>query len=76
MKNLGFTIKKDEIFSSLSAARQLIVKNNLKPMLLLSADAMEDFEGLQAKENEKPNAVIVGLAPEEFHYEKLNTAFR
>lgn len=45
-------------------------------MLMLSKDAMEDFLDLQIKENEKPNAIVIGLAPEEFHYEKMTAAFR
>lgn len=45
-------------------------------MLLLTPSAKEDFEGLEAKDCEIPNAVVVGLAPEEFNYERLNQAFR
>ena len=36
---------------------------------------MEDFAGLDC-ESEKPNVVVVGLAPSMFDYEHLNTAFR
>ncbi|KAK9745189.1 hypothetical protein QE152_g7176 [Popillia japonica] len=36
---------------------------------------MEDFEDLLYKDD-KPNAVVIGLASSEFHYEKLNEAFR
>lgn len=45
-------------------------------MLLLSPEALEDFDGLSCEDNEKPNAVVVGLAPTEFFYERLNEAFR
>lgn len=45
-------------------------------MLLLSPEALEDFEGLSCPPNEKPNAVVIGLAPTEFHYDRLNEAFR
>ncbi|GJQ76409.1 hypothetical protein Trydic_g2125 [Trypoxylus dichotomus] len=75
LTKLGFQIQKDEIYSSLAAARTLIVEKKLKPMLLLSPEAMEDFEDLVCK-NDKPNAVVIGLAPSEFHYERLNEAFR
>lgn len=73
---LGFKLDIDEIHSSLGAARTLIVQRKLKPLLLLSPEALVDFEGLSCPENEEANAVVVGLAPTEFHYERLNEAFR
>ncbi|WKY12307.1 hypothetical protein Q1695_003694 [Nippostrongylus brasiliensis] len=69
----GFSIEKEEIFTSLVAARKLIEDQNLRPMLLLAKEAMEDFEGINTM---NPNAVVVGLAPSEFHFEKLNDAFK
>nr|XP_012219236.1 PREDICTED: haloacid dehalogenase-like hydrolase domain-containing protein 2 [Linepithema humile] len=71
---LGFDLRKEEIFSSLAAARKLIVSQQLKPMLLIDPAAMEDFQDLVT--NETPNAVVVGLAPSKFNYEELNKAFR
>lgn len=76
LTQLGFTLNKDEIHSSLAAARNLIVTKKLKPMLLLSPEALEDFEGLGCEHGDKPDAVVVGLAPTEFHYNRLNAAFR
>ncbi|XP_060533002.1 haloacid dehalogenase-like hydrolase domain-containing protein 2 [Cylas formicarius] len=76
LSNLGFEIDKDSIISSLVAARHLIETEQLKPLFLLSSDALEDFEGLACPSNESPNAVVIGLAPSEFFYDKLNTAFR
>ena len=73
---MGFPVKKEQIYSSLAAARTLIVNRQLKPLLLLSPEALEDFEGLSCPTNEKPNAVVIGLAPNEFHYDRLNEAFR
>lgn len=75
LRKLGFELSPDEIHSSLGAARSLIVARNLKPMLLLEPEALEDFEGLQCTTG-KPDAVVIGLAPSEFHYEKLTEAFR
>lgn len=43
--NLGFKIKYDDIWSSLWAARDAIVSRSLKPLLLISSDAQEDFKG-------------------------------
>lgn len=74
--NLGMKLDKDEIHSSLGAARNLIADRKLKPLLLLEPEALEDFEGLQCPSGEQPNAVVIGLAPSEFHYNRLNEAFR
>lgn len=43
--NLGFNIEPNEIWSSLWAARDEITSHSLKPLLLVSSDALEDFEG-------------------------------
>ncbi|XP_066597038.1 haloacid dehalogenase-like hydrolase domain-containing protein 2 [Prorops nasuta] len=72
--NLGFKIDKEEIFSSLEAARRVIISKQLKPLLFLDEQAVEDFEDLIT--DEKPNAILVGLAPDKFKYEILNEAFR
>lgn len=73
LTKIGFEIKKDEIFTSLTAARNLVVKKGLRPLLMLEETAKEDFEGIS---EDNPNAVIVGLAPSIFNYENMNHAFR
>ncbi|XP_043792220.1 haloacid dehalogenase-like hydrolase domain-containing protein 2 isoform X2 [Apis laboriosa] len=75
LTKLGFTVKKEEIFSSLIATRKLIISKKLNPMLLIDPHANEDFEDL-VKTNETMNAVVIGLAPDKFHYEELTKAFR
>mmetsp|Transcript_14084 Transcript_14084/g.27693 ORF Transcript_14084/g.27693 Transcript_14084/m.27693 type:complete len:282 (+) Transcript_14084:2-847(+) len=70
---MGFKIKREDIWSSLSAAKNLIQERKLRPMLLLSSSAMEDFGDVDTT---KPNAVVVGLAPSLFDYAHLNSAFR
>lgn len=74
LTKLGFDLRKDEIFSSLAAARKLIISRQLKPMLLIDPSAMEDFQDLVT--DDIPNAVVVGLAPSKFNYDELNKAFR
>jgi len=44
------------------------------PMLLLDPAALPDFEGTCS--NGEINAVVVGLTKSNFHYERLNDAFR
>lgn len=75
LTNLGFDLQKEEIFSSLAAARRMIVSRQLNPLLLIDPAAMEDFQDL-VKDNATPNAVVIGLAPSKFNYDELNKAFR
>lgn len=68
------------MFTSLSAAVQYVKSNNLKPFYLLTEDAKKDF-GEEANANEttlngNENSVVVGLAPDKFVYDTINTAFR
>jgi hypothetical protein len=71
---LGFDLRKEEIFNSLTAARKLIISRQLKPMLLIEPAAMDDFQDLIT--DGTPNAVVIGLAPSKFNYDELNKAFR
>lgn len=73
LNNLGFNIELNEIFSSLSAARQLVERENLRPMLFLEPEALDDFKNIDTN---NPNAVVIGLSPNRFDYEHLNEAFR
>jgi ribonucleotide monophosphatase NagD (HAD superfamily) len=72
---LGFDIKKNEIFSSLVAAKQVVRYHKMNPLLLLDNAALEEFRGL-VDLNSPFNAVVVGLAPDKFNYKNLNDAFR
>ncbi|XP_051019183.1 uncharacterized protein LOC127204297 [Acomys russatus] len=73
LKKLEFEISEDEIFTSLTAARNLVEQKQVRPMLLVDDRALPDFTGVQTGD---PNAVVIGLAPEHFHYQLLNQAFR
>ncbi|KAI0237154.1 Haloacid dehalogenase-like hydrolase domain-containing protein 2 [Lamellibrachia satsuma] len=73
LTSLGFEIDRSEIFTSLSAARQLVETKQVRPFLLLEDSAKEDFKGIT---EEDPNAVVVGLAPSCFNYNYMNQAFR
>ena len=73
LTGIGFDIKAEEVFTSLTAARRLVDQRKLRPMLLLQQDALEDFKGVDVND---PNAVVVGLAPDCFNYESLNKAVR
>ena len=75
LKEIGFSVSPDQIFTCLTAARALIEREGLRPHLMLEECAMEDFEGV-ATSSGTPDAVVVGLAPSLFDYQHLNTAFR
>ena len=51
LSKLGFDIKKEEIFTSLTAARNLVDTRNIRPLLMLEEIAKEDFIGTFANSN-------------------------
>jgi len=73
LNEIGFKIDSQEIFTSLTATHNLVKSRNLRPLLLLSESALEDFKDIN---QENPNAVVIGLAPDHFNYQKLTMAFR
>ena len=73
LQNLNFEIFREEIYSSLTACKQLLYSRGLRPHLMLSDSAKQDFIGLNT---ENPNAVLVGLSPHHFQYDEMTLAFR
>ncbi|KAL9556634.1 hypothetical protein MBANPS3_001788 [Mucor bainieri] len=87
LTTLGFNVEERDVFTSLSACRDMIKSKQLRnmplstegfikfnrPLLIMEDAAMEEFKGIDVND---PNAVVVGLAPSKFNYEKLNEAFR
>ncbi|KAJ2384287.1 hypothetical protein GGI23_006962 [Coemansia sp. RSA 2559] len=71
---LGFELERNEIFTSLSAAKRLVVNRKYRPLLLLEDAALEQFADID--QSPPYNAVVVGLAPSKFDYEHMNCAFR
>ncbi|ORZ03433.1 haloacid dehalogenase-like hydrolase domain-containing protein 2 [Syncephalastrum racemosum] len=70
---MGFEVREHEIFTSLSACRDKVASQNLRPFLLMEDAAMDEFKDLDTS---NPNAVVVGLAPSKFDYAHMNKAFR
>ncbi|KAK1884364.1 Haloacid dehalogenase-like hydrolase domain containing protein 2 [Dissostichus eleginoides] len=66
LQRLDFHVQEKEIFTSLSAARSLVERKQLRPLLLLE-DSIDTSE---------PNAVVIGLSPDHFNYQTLDQAFR
>lgn len=77
LHNCGFdNITANDMFTSLSAAEHYVRTHELRPMYMLTEDAQRDFCGVNDVSVGQENAVVVGLAPDEFNYERLNDAFR
>ncbi|KAJ1667704.1 hypothetical protein IW140_001238 [Coemansia sp. RSA 1813] len=72
--SLGFELERKEIFTSLSAAKRLVLDRGCRPLLLLEDAALEQFADVD--QSPPYNAVVVGLAPSKFDYEHMNCAFR
>ncbi|KAK7896427.1 hypothetical protein WMY93_021752 [Mugilogobius chulae] len=73
LTRLNFELQEQEVFTSLTAARSLLEQTQLRPLLLLDNSALEDFTGIDTSD---PNAVVIGLAPDQFNYHNMNKAFR
>ncbi|KAJ2364482.1 hypothetical protein H4S01_003760 [Coemansia sp. RSA 2610] len=71
---MGFELDRSEVFSSLSAAKQLIVDRKYRPLLLLEDDALAQFADID--QCPPHNAVVVGLAPSKLDYAHMNQAFQ
>ena len=53
-----------------------MVKEKLKPLLLLREEAVKDWGDVESSNNAQHDSVVVGLAPDHFQYQKLNEAFQ
>ena len=53
-----------------------MVKEQLKPLLLLQEEALKDWGDVESSNNAQHDSVVVGLAPDHFHYQKMNEAFQ
>ncbi|XP_035168261.1 haloacid dehalogenase-like hydrolase domain-containing protein 2 [Oxyura jamaicensis] len=73
LMKLGFDIAENEIFTSLTAIRNLLEQKQVQPLLLVDKKALPDFTGIAT---DNPIAVVIGLAPEHFHYKMMNEAFQ
>lgn len=72
LRRTGLEVNSDEVFTALSAARMFVSSQSLRPMLLLEKEALNEFAGI---ETEAPNSVVIGLAPAELCYRRINEAF-
>ncbi|KDE08860.1 hypothetical protein, variant [Microbotryum lychnidis-dioicae p1A1 Lamole] len=73
---MNLDVRESELFTSLSAVRQIVVSENLKPFYLLSPDALSDFPTPSSTSLQDLDSVIIGLSLSSFDYPTLNKAFR
>ncbi len=70
LNEIGFDIALDDVMTSLTAAKLYVDQKKLKPMLFLEDGAKEEFENKDFSVSEA-NAVVIGLSPTNFNYEKV-----
>ncbi len=73
LKEMGFDVEKEEIFSALEATKLFLKERNSGAFLLLTDLAKEDFKDIP---EEPVKYVVVGDARENFSYGNMNKAFR
>ena len=78
LNRIGFNVQQEQIFTSLTAARDYVMNHKLKPYLLVDDAALEDFESVVPVDTrpDDADAVLIGLAPDKFDYEYMNNAMR
>ena len=99
LRRLGFDVAPEEVYTSLTAAKAVIARRRLRPLLFLSDSACADVAGacdgawadagrddnnssssssssMETAGDAALDSVVVGLAPDRFHYEALSRAFR
>lgn len=73
LRRLGFAVSENELFTATGALVAHLLRNRLRPLLLVHSNLDVEFAGL---ERDRPNAVVIGDAAERFTYDRLNGAFR
>ncbi|CAL8135203.1 unnamed protein product [Orchesella dallaii] len=76
LASIGFRIPTSEIYSSLSSTKDYLIENYLCPHFLVADKALVEELSEFHNHFQRPNAVVVGLAPEKFNYENMNKCFR
>lgn len=73
LRRLGFDVSDNELFTATEALADHLVRNRLRPFLLVHPNLDAEFAAL---DKDRPNAVVIGDAADRFTYERLNDAFR
>ncbi|MCW8931610.1 MAG: TIGR01458 family HAD-type hydrolase [Gammaproteobacteria bacterium] len=73
LKNIGFNIDLDTLYTPVQAVINYLKINNLVPHLLVHPNIKDEFKEWR---QQSPNVVLLGDAAEYFNYTELNKAFR
>ena len=73
LESMGLDVAEYELFMPAIAARRYLLKQGLKPLLLVHSALLSEFKGLP---NDGPEAVVIGDAGNDFTYASLNRAYR
>ncbi|WP_457626515.1 TIGR01458 family HAD-type hydrolase [Persephonella sp.] len=73
LKEMGFDVEEDEIFSALEATKQFLKEKNAGAFMILTDLALEDMKDIR---REPVEYVVVGDARDNFTYRNMNKAFR
>lgn len=73
LRGFGFRLREDQLFTAVDAAREWLIRRNLRPYCLVHENIRDEFSDLDQHE---PNAVLVADAAQGFNYDNLNRAFQ
>lgn len=73
LREMGFAITPEQIFTAPGALRQVLLQRKLRPHCLIHPDLKAEYADI---DQSQPNAVVVGDAAEGFSYQTLNQAFQ
>jgi len=71
LRNFGFNINKNEIFTALLAIRKYLIDHNKKAYIIATDEAYEFLKDLEGE-----GSVVIADAYKNFSYDSLNEAFR
>ena len=73
LRDFGFTVEEEQLFTAIDAARQWLRQRDLQPYCLVHDNIRAEFDDFEQRE---PNAVLVADAAQGFNYDNLNRAFQ
>ncbi|CAG2175063.1 unnamed protein product [Oppiella nova] len=73
LKRFGFDLEVGDVFAPAPAVRQMLIKQQLRPQLLVYPELLPEFQDIEQTD---PNCVVVGDAAHHFTYEAMNKAFQ
>lgn len=73
LRELGFELEDDQLFTAIDAARQWLSQKGLRPYCLVHDNIRSEFDDFDQRD---PDAVLIADAAAGFNYDNLNRAFQ